>query len=38
MAPTSLSHIGFPLGYFTGNTGWRRPGIFGYHNLPVPRT
>ena len=35
MAPTSLSHIGFPLGYFTGNTGWRRPGIFGFHNLPV---
>ncbi len=35
MAPTSLSHIGFPLGYFTGNTGWRRPGLFGFHNLPV---
>jgi hypothetical protein len=35
MAPTSLSHIAFPLGYFTGNLGWRRPGIFGYHTLPV---
>jgi hypothetical protein len=35
MAPTSLSHIGFPLGYFTGNLGWRRPGIFGFHVFPV---
>jgi len=35
MAPTSLSHIGFPLGYFTGNLGWRRPGIFGFHNFAV---
>ncbi len=35
MAPTSLSHIGFPLGYFTGNLGWRRPGIFGFHTFPV---
>jgi hypothetical protein len=35
MAPTSLSHIGFPLAYFTGNLGWRRPGIFGYHTLPL---
>ncbi len=36
MAPTSLSHIAFPLGYFTGNIGWRRPGIFGYHTLALP--
>lgn len=35
MAPTSLSHIGFPLGYETGNIGWRRPGIFGFHTFPV---
>ncbi|HEX9241805.1 MAG TPA: hypothetical protein VF875_05130 [Anaeromyxobacter sp.] len=35
MAPTSLSHIGQPLGYATGNTGWRRPGIFGFHTLGV---
>jgi hypothetical protein len=35
MAPTSLSHIGQPLGYATGNSGWRRPGIFGFHTLPV---
>jgi hypothetical protein len=34
-APTSLSHIGQPLGYATGNTGWRRPGVFGFHTLPV---
>lgn len=35
MAPTSLSHIAFPLGYETGNIGWRRPGIFGFHTFPV---
>lgn len=35
MAPTSLSHIGFPLGYLTGNLGWRRPGVFGFHDLPL---
>lgn len=35
MAPTSLSHIAFPLGYFTGNIGWRRPGIFGFHTLKL---
>lgn len=35
MAPTSLSHIAFPMGYFTGNIGWRRPGIFGFHKLPL---
>jgi hypothetical protein len=35
MAPTSLSHIAFPIGYFTGNIGWRRPGLFGFYNLPV---
>jgi hypothetical protein len=34
MAPVSLSHIAFPLGYETGNIGWRRPGIWGFHNLP----
>jgi hypothetical protein len=32
-APTSLSHIAFPLGYMTGNLGWRRPGIFGFHTF-----
>jgi hypothetical protein len=37
MAPTSLSHIGFPLGYFTGNAGWRRPGIFGFHNIAIDK-
>jgi hypothetical protein len=37
MAPTSLSHIAFPLGYFTGNLGWRRPGIFGFHTLPLSK-
>jgi hypothetical protein len=36
MAPTSLSHIAFPLGYFTGNVGWRRPGVFGYHTVALP--
>jgi hypothetical protein len=36
MAPTSLSHIAFPIGYNTGNIGWRRPGIFGYHTLALP--
>ena len=35
MAPVSLSHIAFPLGYFTGNIGWRRPGVFGYHTLAI---
>jgi len=33
MAPVSLSHIAFPLGYETGNIGWRRPGIWGFHKL-----
>jgi hypothetical protein len=35
MAPTSLSHIAFPLAFYTGNLGWRRPGIFGFHQIPV---
>jgi len=33
MAPTSLSHIAQPIGYGTGNIGWRRPGIFGFHSF-----
>jgi hypothetical protein len=33
MAPASLSHIAFPLGYGTGNIGWRRPGFWGFHNF-----
>jgi hypothetical protein len=33
MAPTSLSHIAQPIGYGTGNIGWRRPGIFGFHTF-----
>jgi hypothetical protein len=33
MAPTSLSHIAQPIGYGTGNIGWRRPGIFGFHTV-----
>jgi hypothetical protein len=32
-APTSLTHIAFPLGYLTGNIGWRSPGIFGFHRF-----
>jgi hypothetical protein len=35
LAPTSLSHIAFPLAFFTGNLGWRRPGIFGFHTFPM---
>lgn len=35
-APYSLSHIAFPLGYGTGNIGWRRPGIFGFHTFGEP--
>jgi len=27
-APTSDAHIAFPLGYATGNIGWRNPGFF----------
>jgi hypothetical protein len=34
-APYSLSHIAFPLGYGTGNIGWRRPGFWGFHTLPI---
>ncbi len=34
-APYSLSHIAFPLGFETGNVGWRRPGIWGYHTMPI---
>jgi hypothetical protein len=36
MAPTSLSHIAFPIGYVTGNIGWRRPGVFGYYKIAAP--
>ncbi len=36
MAPTSLSHIVYPLAYLTGSFGWRRPGIFGYHTFALP--
>ncbi len=32
-APTSLTHIAFPLGYLTGNIGWRSPGLFGFHRF-----
>jgi hypothetical protein len=35
MAPVSLSHIAFPIGYATGNIGWRRPGIWAFHNLAL---
>jgi hypothetical protein len=35
MAPTSLAHIAFPFGYESGNIGWRRPGVFGFHTFPV---
>ncbi len=34
-APVSLSHIAFPLGFGTGNIGWRRPAIWGFHTLPI---
>ncbi len=34
-APYSLSHIAVPLGFATGNIGWRRPGIWGFHTLPI---
>ncbi|HEX9291335.1 MAG TPA: hypothetical protein VF904_17575 [Anaeromyxobacteraceae bacterium] len=33
MAPVSLAHIAFPYGYGSGNIGWRRPGVFGYHSV-----
>ncbi|WP_242334065.1 MULTISPECIES: hypothetical protein [unclassified Anaeromyxobacter] len=36
MGPTSLSHVAFPLGYATGNIGWRRPGVFGFHAFGAP--
>lgn len=35
MAPTSLAHIAFPFGYESGNIGWRRPGIFGFHGVEI---
>jgi hypothetical protein len=35
MAPTSLAHIAFPFGYESGNIGWRRPGVWGFHSLPM---
>ncbi len=34
-APYSLSHIAFPLGFETGNVGWRRPGFWGFHTMPI---
>lgn len=33
MAPTSLAHIAFPYSYMSGNIGWRRPGVFGFHTF-----
>jgi hypothetical protein len=33
IAPTSLAHIAFPYGYGSGNIGWRRPAIFGFHTM-----
>jgi hypothetical protein len=35
MAPVSLSHLAFPLAYATGNNGWRRPGIWAFHNVAI---
>jgi hypothetical protein len=35
MSANSLSHIGQPLGFGTGNIGYRRPGVFGYHTYAV---
>jgi len=35
MAPVSLSHIAFPIGYATGNIGWRRPGVSAFHTLAL---
>jgi hypothetical protein len=37
MAPVSLAHIAFPYGYGAGNIGWRRPGLFGFHNFGDPK-
>nr|WP_323748548.1 hypothetical protein [Dyella silvae] len=31
--PTSLTHIGFPLGYGTGIVGWRYPGVVWMQDL-----
>lgn len=31
--PVSLSHIAFPLGYGSGDIGWRFPGIFIFQTL-----
>lgn len=33
LAPVSLAHIAFPVGYGTGNIGWRRPALWGYHTF-----
>jgi len=35
IAPTSLSHIAQPVGYFAGNVGWRRPAVWGFHTFGV---
>lgn len=31
--PVSASHIGNPFTSTAGTTGWRRPGVFGYHTI-----
>ena len=33
--PTSVGHVPFPLSYAAGAVGWRYPGIFVYHRLPM---
>ncbi len=33
LSANSLSHIATPIGFGTGNIGWRRPGVYGFHNF-----
>ena len=33
--PTSVGHIAFPIAYGAGAVGWRYPGIFVYHRIPM---
>lgn len=33
--PTGVGHVAFPLTYGAGAIGWRYPGIFVYHRVPM---
>ena len=33
--PTSVGHVAFPISFAAGAVGWRYPGLFVYHRMPM---